>query len=113
MQLPKDLLIVRIERVKGAVPSAPKQSDGKRARCSIKREQALRLGIPLDTILSRLGTLGDLSEPGHFARFGQTTVKTSGGNEVLLNDVVEVQLVTVKRPLVVRKASTQHDPTPK
>lgn len=102
--LAKDLIFVRLERVAGDIPTAPKQSEQKIAMISINRDKALILGIPLSEIYSHIRDLrGDITEKAEFSnKINAKTITIQNGNKVFLRDLIEVKIAEVKRPLILK-----------
>lgn len=101
--LPKELVVVRAERVESAIPVAPEQLKKTQAIVTIKREQAEALGITSEAISTHVQSFGDLLKPENLEKFQESRMKTSDGKEVFLRQLVDIKLMEVQRPLIFKE----------
>ena len=102
-ELPKGLLIVRIARVQGEIPTEPKPLDCKRAHIELNNEKAGRFGISLNQLNSYLQSLKDEATDAELAeKVNHGSITDPDGRKIPAKDLLTVTMINVKRPIIVK-----------
>lgn len=110
--LAKSVIFVRMERVQGDIPPPPGQVAKKIAIMTIQRDKAVKLGVSISDISSHIqGLRGMETEESKMGdKINASNITLPNGTQVPLRNFVEVSMVEVKRPLILKKDEPPNSP---